>query len=135
MSDGDPQLGPNEVHLSSVPEAASVTTAVAVPDGAESAAANGETSTEAVLSSPKPVLELTTSWELQSSESDATMGAAARGDLIAARQASVEALDALLLPDSSADIAAMPQPQVPRNGFGSHAAAASAAAAAKFASF
>jgi hypothetical protein len=134
-----PQLGPGEVHLSSVPEAASVS-GVAVPDAAGTAAANGDSSTEAVGSSPKPLLEHMTSWELQSSESDATVGtAAARCELIAARQASVEALDGLLSPQqqpgTSRDIALAEQPQVPRNGFGSHAAAASAAAAAKFASF
>lgn len=133
-----PQLGPNEVHLSSVPEAASI----GLAPGAEAAAANGKSSTETVASSLQAPLE-TTSWELRSSESDAAGGmaqggaaaAAGRSDPTAAEHPPMEVPDSLPPSHAAKGAAAAEQPQIPRNGFGSHASAASAAAAAKFAGF
>jgi hypothetical protein len=134
-----PQLGPNEVHLSSVPEAAST---AAVPGGGEAAMANGgESSTEAVTSSRHAALDITTSWEMRSSGSDAPAGtgqaasAAAGSEQMAAGQPPTEAPDGLPPPHTAEGTAAAEQPAIPRNGFGSHASAASAAAAAKFAGF
>lgn len=134
-----PQLGPNEVHLSSVPEASST---AAAPGGASLASANGgESSTEAVTSSPHAALDITTSWEMRSSESDAAAGtaqgasAAAGSGLTVVEQPPTESPDGLPPPHAAKGTAAAEQPAIPRNGFGSHASAASAAAAAKFAGF
>ena len=133
-----PQLGPNEVHLSSVPEAAST----GLAPGANAATPNGKSSTETVASSLQAPLE-TTSWELRSSESDAaggmaqggTAAAAGRSNPTAAEHPPMEVPDSLAPSHAAKGAAAAEQLQIPRNGFGSHASAASAAAAAKFAGF